>query len=189
MIRVQHRLRIIKQHVYGHGGNWVTNALTMLLPLAHFGSSLATTWPRAGFVTTLTHLYVLMAVTTSVRSWTGYNTFEQMQRRLTWTGFSIGSSHRSHCVLVHVTRVIVLCFSCSQVFSLGCFPTSDGDFLRPRLPYRVSTTASSTIRGILFLELLFLEQANEVVASYLVEIDVAKIALSCCFALDLLCYK
>ena len=39
------------------------------------------------------------------------------------------------------------------------------------------------------LELLFLEQANGIVASYLVEIDVAKIALSCHFALDLLCYK
>ena len=39
------------------------------------------------------------------------------------------------------------------------------------------------------LELLFLEQANDFVASYLVEIDVAKIALSCHFALDLLCYK
>ena len=39
------------------------------------------------------------------------------------------------------------------------------------------------------LELLFLEQANGIVASYLVEIDVAKIAISCHFALDLLCYK
>ena len=39
------------------------------------------------------------------------------------------------------------------------------------------------------LELLFLEQANGIVASYLVEIDVAKIALSCHFALDLQCYK
>ena len=39
------------------------------------------------------------------------------------------------------------------------------------------------------LELLFLEQANGIVTSYLVEIDVAKIALSCHFALDLLCYK
>ena len=39
------------------------------------------------------------------------------------------------------------------------------------------------------LELLFLEQANGFVASYLVEIDVATTALSCHFALDLLCYK
>ena len=39
------------------------------------------------------------------------------------------------------------------------------------------------------LELLFLEQVDGIVDSYLVEIDVAKIALSCHFALDLLCYK
>ena len=39
------------------------------------------------------------------------------------------------------------------------------------------------------LELLFLEQANGIFASYLMEIDLAKIALSCHFALDLLCYK
>ena len=38
------------------------------------------------------------------------------------------------------------------------------------------------------LELLFLEQANGN-CRLLVEIDVAKIALSCHFALDLLCYK
>ena len=40
------------------------------------------------------------------------------------------------------------------------------------------------------LELLFfLEQVRGTFASYLVEIDLAKIALSCHFALDLLCYK
>ena len=39
------------------------------------------------------------------------------------------------------------------------------------------------------LELLFLEQANGIFASYLVEIDLAKIALSCHSALELLCYK
>ena len=40
------------------------------------------------------------------------------------------------------------------------------------------------------LELLFLEQINGIFASYLVEIDLVKIALSCHFALYLLlCYK
>ena len=39
------------------------------------------------------------------------------------------------------------------------------------------------------LEMLFLEQVSGIFASYLVEIDLAKIALSCHFALDLLCYK
>ena len=39
------------------------------------------------------------------------------------------------------------------------------------------------------LELLFLEQVNGIFASYLVEIDLAKITLSCHFALDLQCNK
>ena len=39
------------------------------------------------------------------------------------------------------------------------------------------------------LELIFLEQANGIFASNLVEIDLAMIARSCHFALHLLCYK
>ena len=39
------------------------------------------------------------------------------------------------------------------------------------------------------LALLFLEQVICIFASFVVEIDLAKIALSCHFALDLLCYK
>ena len=40
-----------------------------------------------------------------------------------------------------------------------------------------------------FLELLFLEQTSGVIVLYVEEIDLAQIALSCHFALDLLCYK
>ena len=39
------------------------------------------------------------------------------------------------------------------------------------------------------LELLFLGQVSGIFAPFVVEIDLAKIALSCHFALDLLCYK
>ena len=39
------------------------------------------------------------------------------------------------------------------------------------------------------LELLFFEQTNVIFASFLVEIDMALIALSCHFALDLQRYK
>ena len=39
------------------------------------------------------------------------------------------------------------------------------------------------------LNLLFLEQVSCIVASKLVDIDLARIALSCHFALDFLCYK
>ena len=39
------------------------------------------------------------------------------------------------------------------------------------------------------LDLLFLEQVSGIFASNLVDIDLARIALSCHFALDLLCDK
>ena len=39
------------------------------------------------------------------------------------------------------------------------------------------------------LELLFFEHVNGIVDSYIVDLDLAKIALSCHFALDLICYK
>ena len=40
-----------------------------------------------------------------------------------------------------------------------------------------------------FLELLFLEQTSSVFVLYVEEVELAKIALCCHFALDLLCYK
>ena len=40
-----------------------------------------------------------------------------------------------------------------------------------------------------FLELLFLEQTSSVFVLYVEEIELAKVALSCHFALDLLFYK
>ena len=39
------------------------------------------------------------------------------------------------------------------------------------------------------LELLFLKHVNDMFDSYLEDLDLAQIALSCHFALDLLCYK
>ena len=38
-------------------------------------------------------------------------------------------------------------------------------------------------------ELLFFEHVNGIVDSFLKDMDLAKIAFSCLFALDLLCYK
>ena len=43
--------------------------------------------------------------------------------------------------------------------------------------------------AILMFELLFLKPVNGIVDSYLVDLDLAKIALTCHFALDSLCYK
>ena len=39
------------------------------------------------------------------------------------------------------------------------------------------------------LDLLFQEQVSGIFEAFVVEIDLAKTALSCHFALDLLCYK
>ena len=84
-----------------------------------------------------------------------------------------------------------MCFSCSQVFLSGLL-------FSQQVMDRISSSAStaSSIDDYFehnmwnpLLELLFLEQANGSVASYLVEIDVAKIVISCHFALDLLCCK
>ena len=84
-----------------------------------------------------------------------------------------------------------MCFSCSQFFLSGLL-------FSQQVMDRLSSSAF-TVPSIddyfehnvwnLLLELLFFERANGIVASYLVEIDVAKMALSCHFALDLLCYK
>ena len=84
-----------------------------------------------------------------------------------------------------------MCFSCSQVFLSGLL-------FSQQVMDRFSSSAS-TVSSIddyfehniwnPLLELIFLEQANGIVDSYLVEINVAKIALSCHFPLDLLCYK
>ena len=85
-----------------------------------------------------------------------------------------------------------MCFSCSQVFVLSGFLLSQQ--VMDRLSSSTSTAPSiddycEYNMWNLLLELLFFEQISGIFAPYLVEIDVAKIALSCHFALDLLCFK
>ena len=84
----------------------------MLPPLALLGSSLAITSPLAGFVITLTLLFVVMDVTTSARSLNDLSTLEQMLRLFTRTEFGIGSRHRVHCVLE--------CFICDDLVAVLC---------------------------------------------------------------------
>ena len=86
---------------------------------------------------------------------------------------------------------MVVCVFRSQPFPSG--------FLLPQTVMDRLSSSASTVPSIddyfehnmwnPLLELLFLQQANGIFASYLVEIDLAKIALSCHFAPDLLCYK
>ena len=120
------------------------------------------------------HLRVFMAVPTSLRSWNDHNAFERMLCLFPQMGVSI------------VFTVFLL-----SVFLLGsCFLKR----VVGRLPSSASTVPGldekfeHNMRNPL-LELLFLEQISGIFASFVVEIDLAKITLSSHFALDLLCYK
>ena len=150
--------------------------------------------PHAGFVTTLTPLYVSMGATVSVRPFNVCSTFEQAPRYYTRTGFSIGSSHRCSWCPVRSLRVLLSCVS----LALSSFVLLSGSLLSQQAMDRLSSSAStaSSIDDYsehnmwnLLLELLFLEHVNCVVDSYFVDLDLAKFALSCHFALDLLCYR
>ena len=68
------------------------NVPIMLLHLVHLALSPATTLPPAGFVITLTHLPVVMVVTTSARFWKDGNALEQEQRRYLKMGVSAVST-------------------------------------------------------------------------------------------------
>ena len=74
------------------------------------------------------HPRVLMAVTTSLRSWNDYNAFEQMQRHFPKIGVSIVLTI-GLIAFVHLTCISGrFVYSCSQPFHFGLlFPrTSDG---------------------------------------------------------------
>ena len=116
-----------------------------------------------------------MAVTTSLRSWNDYNAS---------IGFIV--------FVVHLTRIswrsVYLALS---LFLLGYF------FLEQVMESLSSSASTVPSFDDFFahnmwnplLELLFLEQVSGIFASFVVEIDLAQIALSCHFALDLLCFK
>ena len=110
MIFAQRKLRLTMQHVYGHSTVeiWVMNVLTMPLHLGPSASPLTTTLPSAGFIITLTHPRVLMAVTSSLRSWNDYNAFEQMQRRFPKIGVGVVFTIGFIVFIVHLTRTLAL---------------------------------------------------------------------------------
>ena len=158
------------------------------------GSSRAMRPPHAGFVVTLTLLFVSMVATASVKLLNDCSTFEQTPRQYTKTGFSIGIFHRVSCVLC---APFVSSRHVSHLPSAFCFAFS-GWMLSQRVMDRFSSS-SSTATSIddysehsmwnPLLELLFLKHVNGIVDSYLVDLDLVRIACSCHFALDLLCYK
>ena len=104
-----------------------------------------------------------------------------MQRHFIKTGVSVGFSHWIHRVpcAFHVTCGRVFC---SQPFPSGfLLQTGHGQTLFIRV-YRTPSIDDYFELNMCspLLELLFLEQTNGIFASYLVEIDLAKIALSLC---------
>ena len=130
--------------------------------------------------------------TASVKLLNDCSTFEQTPSHYTKTGFSIDSSHRVPCVqcapyvcschVFHLLSAFCFCF----LWSLLSQQVMD------RLSSSTSTASNiddysehNTWNPL--LELVFLEHVNGIVDSYLEDIDLAKIALSCHFALELLC--
>ena len=151
---------------------WVTTPPIMLLPLALLGSSLAIMSSHVGFVTTLTLLSVLVAVTTSVRPFNVYNTFEKMLRRSTRTEFSFGTSHRvlcARCAPHVIHRFVAFVSAVRFLLSLNCFLSNQ---VMDRLSSSMSTVSSiddfsgHNVWNPLF-ELLFLEHVNGLVDSFL----------------------
>ena len=139
------------------------------------------------------HPRVLMAVTISLRSWNDDNAFEQMQRHFPNMGISI---------VFTIGFTVFFCSSHVHFWTLCVFLLSAFSFLGYWFVEQVMdslSSSASTVPGFddyfahnmwnPLLELLFLEQVSGIFASFVVEIDLAKIALSCHFAPDLLCYK
>ena len=174
---------------------WVTNAPIMLLPLALMGSSLATMSPHVGFGTLLTLMDVSIGATISANHLTDFRTFGQTLLLSIWTEFSIGNFFCVFFVFsALLTCVLVMYLICSHPFA---FPFADS-LLSQQVMDRLFSSAStaSSIDDYSkhnmwnpLLELLFLKHVNDIFDPYLVNLDLAQIALSCHFAHNLLCSK
>ena len=192
MLSIQHRLRLTMQHVYGH--TWVMNAPIMPPHLGHSVLCLIITLPHVGLVITLIPLLVLVRATTLETSWKKCVTLELKQHRHLRTGISdmfliwlsMTFTHALHHVWFALSSLSRAQPFYSTLLYLKCAlesPTSC-----------VSTTSSS---GESFahnmwnplMELLFHEQISGAFEPFVDEIDLAKIALSCHFAVDVLCHK
>ena len=112
-----------------------------------------------------------------------------MQRHFVKIGVSFVFIFGSTVLFVHLAWLMVVCVYCSQLSQFGfLLPQSrDGQsssaFTVPSIDDYLEHNVWNPV-----LEMLFLEQVCAIFASYLVEIVLDKIALSCNFTLDLLCY-
>ena len=181
MIRVQHCLRLTMQHVYCHSGNLGNECAHHAAALGTFGlvssHNVATRWIHLNF-------------DASVCFDGCYNISDILERL---------QHIRTNVTMSHQDRVLVIRFTVSLCTS---YELSSCVFLALRLSLQVmdrlpsSASTASSIDDYSehnmwnpLLEWLFLEHVNGIVDSYLVDLDLAKIAFSCHFALDLLCCK
>ena len=138
------------------------------------------------------HPRVLMVVTTSLRSWNDYNAFERMLCHFHQKGVSIMFTI-GFIVFFFFFLTFYVLFWTFCVFLLWAFIASSNKwwtaFLHPPPPYRVLTTTSHTTCGILSWNCFSSSRLAAFSHPFKFEIDLPKIALSCHFALDLLCYK
>ena len=177
----QHRLRLTMQHVYGHTGN-LGNECAAVLGAFGFESSrnLATRWVRHNFDTSARFGSCNIIGEVLENTWT----LELKLCRYLTAGISVQCAHYVSCSHVF------------QLFSVFCFAFS-GLLLSQQAMDRLSSSASTASSIDDYSERnmwnplseLFFEQVSGIFASNLVDIDLARMALSCHFALDLLCYK
>ena len=184
MIFAQRKLRLTMQHVYGHSGNLGNECADhpAALVTLNFTSNhnVATCWIHHNFASAC---------------FDGCNNITEIPERLQRIRTDAASLSKklelalcSPSSYVHFWSFVIFR---SQFFLLSyCFLDQVMDSL---------SSSGSTVPGFddhfahnmwnPLLELLFLEQVSGIFASFVVEIDLAKIALSCHFALGLLCYK
>ena len=185
MIRAQHRLRLTMQHVFGHGGHFGNECADHAAALCTFGlissHNVATRWIRRNFDTSV--------------CFDGCNNISETLGTI--------AAHSNRCNVTSSKLELALfsssglvCFLCTSrnlwsfvSFALSFFPL--GSCFLNQVMDRLSSSAS-TVPSIdnnfehnvwnPLLELLFFEQANGIFASFLMEIDLAKIALlSLCY--------
>ena len=157
--------------------HWGHSALCQIITLLHIG-----------FVKTLIPLLVLVLATTLETSCKNAVASKMKQHLYLRTGvsavFSIG-------FFVSHARIRITCGFALSLFPRIHFALQVRQWkaqLRVSLPRRVLVNVLHTTCGILSWN-LFHEQVSSILLLSVDEFDLAKIALSCHFALDLLCYK
>ena len=184
MIFAQRKLRLTTQHAYGHSGNPGNECADHAAALGTLGftsnHNVATRW--------IHHNFDASACFDGCHNIT--EILERLQRIRTDAAspsqneeLAFCSPSSSSCLLC-ISRDLSSCVS----FALSLFPL--GSCFLKQVMHRLSSSAS-TVPSIdeyfehnvwnPLLESLFLEQANCIFASFLMEIDMAKIALSCHF--------